>query len=581
MKATELFTMSPNGKSEYCCNVVKIGEVKPIENSDFLGQVMIYDKSIVVRKDQVHEGMLMFYASNETQLNKDFLSINNLFEISEFELNANADEVRELVEEKNKKKDELKRFKTNKNKFRKLIAPLINGEEITEDSFNQTINKLLKYIPFNTDSLSLLNTEQRKSFFEVISDSYLPVVDNQIVETEKEIDVVSNLTKKKGGFFNKHGRVRMIRLKGVPSMGFLFTQEELAKYNPKVAEIDMSELLNVDFDTIDGELFVKAYVPYVPPVKEKRSNSSKAQKKIEKFDRMMPGEFHFHYDTNPLGKNIWKIQPTDSVAISVKVHGTSAVYSYIKTRKPRKLYAHKWLWNKFVKITGLFKNHKFIDYDVVYDNVYSSRTVIKNQYINKNVNGGFYKVDVWAKYNGLLQGLLQPGMTVYGEIVGYQENSPTMIQKEYDYGCEIGENCFIPYRITLHNEDGTIDDWNVLKVKEWTEDLIKNNPHLAYDIKPINLLYNGTLVDLYPNIKVDEHWHDNILFQLKEDKHYFGMEELEAMCKHQVPREGICIRIDNDPISECFKLKCDSFFEYERGEIDKGNVDMEMIENEY
>lgn len=578
MKATELFTMSPNGKSEYCCNVVKIGEIKPIENSDFLGQVMIYDKSIVVRKDQVHEGMLMFYASNETQLNKDFLSINNLFEIGEFELNSNADEVRELVEQKSRKKEKLKKLKIDKSKFRKLISPLLNGEELTEDNFNKTINKLLKYLQFNTESLPLLNIEQRKSFFEVISDSYIPVVDNQIVETEKEIDIISNLCKKKGGFFNRHGRVRMIRLKGVPSMGFLFTKEELAKYNPKVTEVDLSELLNVDFDTIDGEPFIKAYIPYVPPLKEKRSSSSKTQKKIEKFDRMIPGEFHFHYDTNPLGKNIWKIQPTDSVAISLKVHGTSAVYSYIKTRKPRKLYFHKWLWNKFIKITGFFKECKFIDYDIVYDNIYSSITVIKNQYINKNVQGGFYKEDVWCKYNTLLKGLLEPGMTVYGEIIGYIDNSPIMIQKDYDYGCEIGENCFMPYRITVHNEDGTMDEWNVSKVKEWTENLIKNNPHLAYDFKPIVLLYNGTLFDLYPNIKIDENWHDNILLQLKEDKYYFGMEELEPMCKHQVPREGICVRIDDDTVSECFKLKCDSFFEYERKEIDNGNVDMEMNE---
>ena len=56
------------------------------------------------------------------------------------------------------------------------------------------------------------------------------------------------------------------------------------------------------------------------------------------------------------------------------------------------------------------------------------------------------------------------------------------------------------------------------------------------------------------------------------------MEELEPLCKNKVPREGICIRIDDDPISECFKLKCDNFFENERSEIDKGNVDSEMLE---
>lgn len=37
----------------------------PIENSDFLAYTKVFNDIIVVRKDQVHEGDLMFYASNE------------------------------------------------------------------------------------------------------------------------------------------------------------------------------------------------------------------------------------------------------------------------------------------------------------------------------------------------------------------------------------------------------------------------------------------------------------------------------------------------------------------------------------
>ena len=578
MDAKKLFTMSPDGKSEYCCNVVKIGEVKPIENSDFLGQVMIYDKSIVVRKDQVKEGMLMFYASNETQLHKDFLSVNNLFESSEYELNSNADDIRGFYNEIELYKEQLKKYKKDRNNFTKLISPFINGEEMSVDKISKSINKLITYINFETTDISVLNNEQRKFYFENIYDSYIPVIDREIIDTEHNINELKNILKSKSGFFNKHGRVRMIRLKGVPSMGYLFSQEELAKYNSKVNDINMVDLLNVDFDTIDGELFIKAYVPYIPPKKEPRSHTSKAQKKIEQFDRMIPGEFKFHYDTNPLGKNIWKIQPTDNVVITNKLHGTSAIYSYIKTRKPRKLIFYKWLWNKFIKLTGMFTKYKCIDYDIVYDNVYSSRTVIKNQYINKSVGCGYYKEDVWLKYNELLKGHLTPGMSVYGEIVGYQDNSQTMIQKGYDYGCEIGTNFFMPYRITQIDDDGQITEWNVSQVKEWTEKLIKNNTELSTVIKPITIFYEGKLVELYPNLRVDEHWHEEVLYQLKQDKEHFGMEELEPMCKNKVPREGLCIRIVDDPISECFKLKCDLFFEHERGEMDNGNVDIEMSE---
>ena len=578
MGNNKFFTLSPEGKSEYCCNIVKIGEVKPIENSDFLGQVMIYDKSIVVRKDQVKEGMLMFYASNETQINEKFLSVNNLFEISEYERNANADVVGSILNENKKYKQKVKELQSNKNDFIKTISPLLNGDDMSVEKISKIINKLFKFIEFNVNDLSVMDKEQRKIFFENVYDSFIPSIDKEILNIEKEIEKNINDAKKKVGFFNKHGRVRMIRLKGVPSMGFLFTQEELAKFNPKVLDINMADFLNTDFDSIDGELFIKAYVPYVPPKRERHSHTSKSQKKIEKFDRMIPGEFHFHYDTNPLGKNMWKIQPTDTVVITNKVHGTSGIFSYIKTRKPRKLIFYKWLWNKFIKITGLFKKYKCIDYDIVYDNVYSSRTVIKNQYINESVGSGYYKEDVWKKYNDILKGHISEGMCVYGEIAGYQTDSSTMIQKDYDYGCEIGTNFFMPYRITTTDENGKITDWNVLQVKEWTENLIKNNTELASDIKPITIFYHGKLVDLYPQLRVDEHWHEEVLFRLKQDKEHFGMEELEPLCKNKVPREGICIRIDDDPISECFKLKCDNFFENERSEIDKGNVDSEMLE---
>lgn len=578
MEAKKLFTMSPDGKSEYCCNVIKIGEVKPIENSDFLGQVIIYDKSIVVRKDQVKEGMLMFYAANETQLNSNFLCVNNLFEISEYEKNSNADYLRPLIQTYDEKKVHLNKLKQDKRVFTKLITPLIKENNIQSKTIDDTTQKLVTFFDFNVNDINSMMDEQRKQYFSIINDSYIPIIDRQIVEVENEIDELNKKIKTKVGFFNKHGRVRMIRLKGVPSMGFLFTQEELAKYNPKVLDINMADLLNTDFDTIDGELFIKAYVPYTPPTKERRSHTSKAQKKIEQFDRMIPGEFHFHYDTNPLGKNMWKIKPTDKVVISNKLHGTSAIYSNIRTRKPRKLIFYKWMWNKFIKLTGLFKKYKFIDYDVVYDNVYSSRTVIKNQYINQSVNSGYYKEDVWLKYNELLKGHILPGMTIYGEIVGYQPNSETMIQKGYDYGCEIGKNFFMPYRITQADENGKINEWNVSQVKKWTENLVKNNPEFVNEIKPITIFYEGTLVDLYPNLRVDEHWHEEVLYQMKQDKEHFGMEENEPMCKNIVPREGICVRIVDDPINECFKLKCDLFFEHERGEMDKGNVDIEMSE---
>lgn len=55
------------------------------------------------------------------------------------------------------------------------------------------------------------------------------------------------------------------------------------------------------------------------------------------------------------------------------------------------------------------------------------------------------------------------------------------------------------------------------------------------------------------------------------------MEQLEPLCNNKVPREGIVVRIDNDPVKEAFKLKCIKFLTRESKEIDNGNVDIEMV----
>ena len=98
MKKTEFFTSSPEMKPEYCAQVVKIGELKPIEGSDYLAQVIVSGTSMVIRKDEFKTGDYAIYCKNETALNPDFLSLNNLYEVGEFMRNANREKVIELQE---------------------------------------------------------------------------------------------------------------------------------------------------------------------------------------------------------------------------------------------------------------------------------------------------------------------------------------------------------------------------------------------------------------------------------------------------------------------------------------------------
>ena len=586
-----ILTKSDKYSSEYCCTVVKIGEVKPIQGKDKIGYTLVNGETIVVRKDMVSEGDTLIYASNETQLNKDFLGANNLFESNSCELNSNFNEVEPYVK-KNKelkpKVEELVKITTKLTNCVNFIlaydAEYLKAEtdeekDEVQERFARSCKTIIKYIN-NDHTLDI--KESRKEHFIVVAQKDIATRNLEIEDLKKQIEENTNFIRSHVGFFNKTGRVRAIRLGGVQSMGYLFSLDELANYNPKVKDINLDEMVGEDFDTVDGELFVKAYVPFVPERKQ-RTKSEKRNKIVERFDRMVKGEFAFHYDTQMFARSVNLFKPTDKVTISNKLHGTSFICGKVHVKKPIKLPFHKWLLNKFIDLTHLFKSHRVIDYVVEYGNVTSSRTVIKNQYINKDVTDGFYGKDIWSEYGELIYPYLEEGMTVYGEICGYVTDSEKMIQKGYDYGCEKGENFLMPYRITTTNEDGTKLEWTVMDVYNWTVKLIENHPELAEKIHPITIFYHGTFADLYPNLSLTEHWHENLLEEMRNDTKHFGMEKNEPMCSNKVPREGIVIRKDEDEFAEAFKLKCYKFLKAEANLMDdiasgKADISEEMAE---
>ena len=250
-----MFKKSDNFKQEYCAQIVKIGELIPIENSDFLARTVVNGFNVVVGKDDVKEGEIMVYAKLETEVNADFLSVNNQFEISERHLNKNYEEVQALIDEG--KTDEAK----------KLV-----------------------------------------------------------------------------GYFNKYGRVRIVKLRKCPSEGCLFKIDSLANWKPEVANYDFSQCFvpNEDgivepfcFDTIGDDLFVKAWVPRISNKEQARANkAAKRNRRLKRFDRMIEGQFSQHYDTQQLNDNMWRFKPDTVVTISTKWHGTSHIVGRVLIKKP-------------------------------------------------------------------------------------------------------------------------------------------------------------------------------------------------------------------------------------------------------
>ena len=59
------------------------------------------------------------------------------------------------------------------------------------------------------------------------------------------------------GYFAEHGRVKIKKLRGVASSGYIFTVDELVRWKPQLKEYfethPLEDMIDTFFDTIDGE----------------------------------------------------------------------------------------------------------------------------------------------------------------------------------------------------------------------------------------------------------------------------------------------------------------------------------------
>lgn len=371
----------------------------------------------------------------------------------------------------------------------------------------------------------------------------------------------------KTGFFESNGRVKAIKLRGIVSEGFLlplnilqnFIQSNFAR-NDNLEQID-----GIEFDALEingKELWIcKKYT--ITQKHPGSSSSNKRQKRLEHYSKIIPTQFHFHYDTCRVQNEPWCISPSDIIHLSEKIHGTSHISAYVLCKFPS---------NFRVKICNLLQGKKWSEPVEKYDYIYASRSVIKNKLYNKDASSEFYDCDVWAEADKIIRPHLSKGMTVYSEIVGF---TPTgqYIQKNYDYGCiqpiegEIytHEKHFKVrvYRITLTNIDGIIHEFSPREVQIWC---YQNN------LTPVKELYYGYAKDLY-DIPIDDDWNSKFWKRLSNDKNFY-MELNSPSCVNKVPHEGIVIKKD-DMCSRAWKLKTFAFMNFEAKSLDAGELNIE------
>lgn len=374
-----------------------------------------------------------------------------------------------------------------------------------------------------------------------------------------------NVDQTKTGMFDDNGRVKAIRLRGELSEGFIIPIVVLENWVMSTVNVELKVEEGTEFDSIehDGKTFWvnKKYIPKNTRTSGAPGSGNSGKGKQPKgLDKIIENQFRFHYDTVLIKKCPHVLHPSDLISITSKVHGTSGISAYVLCKQELN-------WKQ--KIARWLTGEEFDKYDYLY----SSRSVIKNQYYNKSVQGGFYGVDVWKYADDIVRPCLSKGMTAYYEIIGFLPNGG-YIQKNYDYGClpPVGDEAYTYgkhfkvqiYRVTITDVSGKVHEFSAHEVQLWAQ---------MVGLVPVEQYYYGYAKDLYPDLDPSEHWNENFLSKLANDKNFY-MECNSPTCDNKVPHEGIVIKIENMK-SEAFKLKCFKFLDGEGKALDKGEVDIE------
>lgn len=365
---------------------------------------------------------------------------------------------------------------------------------------------------------------------------YFPV-DGQL---SAEFATDNNLVRKKdengnniGGYLDPEKRnITALKLRGEKSDGLVLPIRVLEKYT------DISKLNDGDQITVlDGHEICRKYIPK-QNTRIRNSEYNKAGNRKEKKEKVSYPYFAEHTDTAQLAYNQKAFKPGDTIYLTQKLHGTSfRVSNAIEVTKKKRPNWIKRLFGADDKVVT--------QYNIVSG---TRRTTLRSY------DGGFYGSNEFRKkYNDMFIGKLPKGMTVYGEIVGWvNETTPIMPRcknskvkdKEFSrqygdetiftYGCEPGENdCYI-YRITMCNEDGVVVELPTEETMFWCERL---------GVKYVPLL-------------------DKFLFTTWEDLNkrcepYLDVPEPLSNGRHVT--EGVVVRIDNRSTFTAYKTKSFAF----------------------
>lgn len=381
---------------------------------------------------------------------------------------------------------------------------------------------------------------------------------------KNHLELEASKAERKIGFFEDNCRVKAMKLRGEKSMGYIVPLGAVVSWSG----LKQGELIEEEFDTINGKLIVEKYV-----IPMKNGGRTKSDKK-PKLSRLIEGQVRLHVDTANLRKNSKSIGQEDMISITYKTHGTSW-----------------WVANVLVKrkLSILERLTKFFGGSVQeteYDLVYGSRKVVKNSELgDPKGKVHYFGYDLWEQIKDEVGPKIPKGFTLYGEMLGYDKNGGE-IQKGYDYGCHstsvnLPRHKLEVYRVTQTNAEGLATELNYLEIAEFCKTRDLTPPHLLYYGKAKDWLNPRRKVLLmdemgrFPKVVNEERdleiWNNNFIKGLEEDYN----EKDCFMCKNAVPEEGIVVRKESLFEYEAYKLKSFRFLEWETAELDKGETNIE------
>lgn len=254
-----------------------------------------------------------------------------------------------------------------------------------------------------------------------------------------------NPTEKWPGFFEENGRVRIVKLRGVYSQGFIFNLKD--EYGLKEGNL---------IDELEGQHLCHKYETEVERTfKEKRIQNEKKLNfltrwflKVRRFfiPNVKPTTLKEHIDTPQLVHNIFNYVVGDIITITKKYHGTSGRTAKLTFNSNVSIFDKcYWLDKKF---TGFYKTIQFST-----EQTGTRRTLVYDSLRKIGVDSDNYRIQIHHK----LVPLLKENQTIYYEIVGFEPSGKTIMPNHgefvYSYWCNPGEFDVIVYRMTETNPD--------------------------------------------------------------------------------------------------------------------------------